>query len=938
MSNFLAVLLGVFVAVYAVLGLMVLRRPLLGRLALREAVRRPGQTAILIVGLMVAGASIFAVQVFVDSATQSFANFDQAAWGRDDIEISAGGATFDNRLATRLAADPAVARDAAAIQNAFTMTTSVTDLSRNLGKPGVELVGLDLVSQHRFGSFVLSDGRRTDGGELTSGRVFITQPLAEALGAKTGDRLQVSVSGSPGSAELVVAGIVQRSEAGAYANYRSIFGPLETVQQLAGSTDVNLVRISALGDGNDELDRAHQMVTPINAVSAGSGLMVLEARRASVTADLAMSSSLRVAMTSLSLIVALAASAMVVNLAVMLADERRPRLAVLRALGLTRAGLVKVALVEGAIYSVAGAIAGLPLGLAVGASLNSDLQLGLNPGQGSVALAVGPTSLFGSIAAAALITLATLFITSLRTSRMAISAAIRDLPEPSRARRTSWVRLALLSLSALLGIFFVLAGAPSVRVIGGAILISSVGGLARGRLGDRARFTAIGGAIAAWAIGFVTLKVHTWGTNDQIPGALVGLCVAVVGASVLVAANLRLLERAIGIPGRFAANLRATLRPALAYTSRRPLRSGLVIAAFALIVAILTSLSASVTISKPDYVRASGGYDVRVTEVGSSRLTLPPEVERNVSREAALPTRTFLGPVKIFNEGGIGSTSDWHVQPLTVFGLTDQQLASGIVPIFSWDVKYHSAGEARQAITNDPTLVAAPYLLGTQITMATAKGTLHLKVVAIQGGIGTGGNVIDGVMASDKLFDWLGASPVGEELLLKAAPGVTPQALADQVQRATLAEGADATTTRQILDDAYAAGRGFLDLLLALMRVGLLVGVFSLGTIALRAVVERRRAIGVLRAIGFAPRQVLLGIVLETLLTASAGVAVGVGCAYAIGSATLVGGDITAAFVPDPGTLWTAVGLVYIAVLIVTLLPAIRAAGLRPAEALRTVA
>ena len=938
MSAFLAVLVGAFAAVYGALAVMVVRRPLLGRLALREVVMRPGQTAILIIGLMIAGASIFAVQVFVDSATQSFTALDVATWGRDDIEISAGGANFDHGLASRLASDPAVARESAAIQNAFSLTTSVTDRDRNLGKPGIQLIGLDLALQHRFGSFVLSDGRRPEGSELTPGRVFLTQALSDALGAKTGDRLQVTVPGSAGADMLVVAGTVRRTEAGAYGNYRSIFGSLETIQHVAGTSDVNLIRISAQGDGNTEIDRAGRMVGPIKAATAGSGFMVLETKRAALAADLSMASSLRAVFTALSLIVALAASAMVVNLAVMLAEERRPRLAVLRALGLSRSGLVKVALVEGAIYSLAGAIAGLPLGLAVGISLNSDLQHGLNPGQNSIALAVAPTSLLGSIAAAALITLTTLFITSLRTSRMAISAAIRDLPEPARIHRTSWIRLALLSIGAFVGLALVLAGGPAVRVIGGAVVIASVGGLGRGRLSDRARYTAIGAAIATWAIGFVALKVTSWDTTDQVPGAMMGLCVAVAGASVLVAANLRVLEHTIGLPGRFAANVRATLRPALAYTSRRPLRSGLVIAALGLIVAILTSLSASVTITKPNYERASGGYDVRVTEVGSGVLTLPADVERSVSRTETLPTRTFLGPVKTFIAGGLGSSSDWHVRPLTVFGLTDQQLLSGIVPIFSWDTRFHSAAEAWQGIANDPTLVAAPYLLGTHISLATAKGTLELTVVAIQGGIGSGGNVLDGVMASQRVFDWLGASPAGVVLLLKAAPGVTPKALADQVQQATLAGGGDATTTRQILDDAYAAGRGFLDLLLALMRVGLLVGVFSLGTIALRAVVERRRAIGVLRAIGFAPQQVLLGIVLETVLTATAGVAVGVGCAYAIGSATLVGGNITAAFVPDPGTLWTAIGLVYAAVLVVTVLPAIRAAGLRPAEALRTVA
>src|SRR5713226_8996833 len=99
---FLPALVGIFVIVYGALGVVVVRRPLIGRLAIREATRRAGQTAILIVGLMIAGASIFAVQVFVDSADQAFVNFALAGLGRDDIEITAGGPHFDPGLAARM--------------------------------------------------------------------------------------------------------------------------------------------------------------------------------------------------------------------------------------------------------------------------------------------------------------------------------------------------------------------------------------------------------------------------------------------------------------------------------------------------------------------------------------------------------------------------------------------------------------------------------------------------------------------------------------------------------------------------------------------------------------------------------------------------------------------------------------------------------------------
>src|ERR1700737_3407828 len=186
--NFLTVLLGLFVLSYGALALIIWRRPLVGRIALREAVRRPGQTAVVVSALMIAGASIFLIQVISDSMYQSNRAAAFRSWGRDDIEVTGGGTLFDRALTSRLAADPSL-RSAAAFQSALTLTGSVLDVDRNLGKPGVQLTGLDLGVQRRFDPFILVDGRSSYGDELTSGGVFLTQALADDLGARSGDRL-----------------------------------------------------------------------------------------------------------------------------------------------------------------------------------------------------------------------------------------------------------------------------------------------------------------------------------------------------------------------------------------------------------------------------------------------------------------------------------------------------------------------------------------------------------------------------------------------------------------------------------------------------------------------------------------------------------------------------------------------------------------------------
>jgi putative ABC transport system permease protein len=174
-------------------------------------------------------------------------------------------------------------------------------------------------------------------------------------------------------------------------------------------------------------------------------------------------------------------------------------------------------------------------------------------------------------------------------------------------------------------------------------------------------------------------------------------------------------------------------------------------------------------------------------------------------------------------------------------------------------------------------------------------------------------------------------------LLLAAAPGQDAGALARDLQQATLSEGANVSTTRALLAEDAASSMGIVTFIILLMRIGLLVGVSSLGAVALRAVVERRRSIGMLRAIGYQPSQVLAGLVAETAAVATAGLLVGLAVAYALGgtfNSVLAG----AGFSPDLGGIAWTIGLVYVAVVLVTLLPALRAARLRPAEALRVLA
>jgi putative ABC transport system permease protein len=124
----------------------------------------------------------------------------------------------------------------------------------------------------------------------------------------------------------------------------------------------------------------------------------------------------------------------------------------------------------------------------------------------------------------------------------------------------------------------------------------------------------------------------------------------------------------------------------------------------------------------------------------------------------------------------------------------------------------------------------------------------------------------------------------------------------------------------------------------AFLGLGLAVGVTGLGIITIRSVVERRREIGILRAIGFKRREILASFITETLfittLSVIIGVAIGLVVSYEIFNSLAAGAGVTWS-VPW-GQLVYITAITYAVALACTIAPAFRASRIPPAEALRT--
>jgi putative ABC transport system permease protein len=121
------------------------------------------------------------------------------------------------------------------------------------------------------------------------------------------------------------------------------------------------------------------------------------------------------------------------------------------------------------------------------------------------------------------------------------------------------------------------------------------------------------------------------------------------------------------------------------------------------------------------------------------------------------------------------------------------------------------------------------------------------------------------------------------------------------------------------------------------LALGLVVGIAGIGVIMVRAVRERRRQVGVLRALGFQPSAVRGAFVVESAFVAVEGVLIGtvlaLVCAWSI-TLTDAFGDSLGFRVPF-GAIGLLVVGTFVCALLATALPARAAARIRPAVALR---
>ncbi len=973
----LALLLtGIIVLVTIVLAL---RYPIPWRLARRNVRRGFGRTILVIAGLLIATTIISGSLVIGDTIDNLSTHFAYEEYGFTDEGVynASPNATypfFPVSVSSSLASDLADNRNVVGVNAEIVSTVSTRDVTTGVPQPGLTLVGTSPAAAAALGDFTADNGTKLAGP--ANGTVYVDDQAASDLNATAGN--QITLYGFHGTVTARVAAVVQDDDRGGFEGGGSVFVPLGLAQQLSGvsSTSVNFLAVTNAGSLTGGVAVSPSVAAAINAslatIPGAHGLQAQPLLDQAVSSADSSGSSLTTLFLALGLFSILAGAMLIVGIFVMMAEERKSEMGMLRAIGLPRRQLTLVYYFEGLIYSAASALAGTILGVGVGYGLTyafAGLFGGNSSGNAAIlaSFTVSTSSLVIAYSVGLLLTLVMVTGASWRSSRLNIVRALRAIPEPTPTMRL-YSQLALVGavLLVLGGLLYAktYSGTSDVSepLIAGALLIFGAALVASRFVPNRAVFSAAGIALVAWG-GDVSL--HRTFLGAQHTGTIFVVFVEgillVVGALFVYVFNADLVVR--GVSALLSARPKSVpiARIGLSYPSRRAFRTALTLAIFSLVVftvvvvaAVGSSLSAGLN---HEIATEDGGYTF-AAETQRSVPTLGAQVAANatlaplVSDVAPLLTGTAY-------VNGSGFPADWtdsiFAPPMNVSAANDAYV--GNTYNFSSTLNGASAAATFAQLSTDPDVAivdasfnpsgvsfgfSSPHprvAVGDSLLVANPStgNFTHVTVIGIMTQ-----SFVAGVFVSPGAMHALGYSSVNG-FLIRSSGAASDARVAQLLKVAFFADGLQIFSFAQVLQSSIQDVEGVIGLLEIFVALGLAVGIAGMGIVALRAVVERRTEIGMLRATGMTQRGILATFLLEYSYIALLGIGIGTGLGILLTYEAFGGGGATggaAAIGVSQFTIpWTSIGIVigvaYLLTLAAIAVPARRAALLPPAEAVR---
>lgn len=959
---------------------LALRHRLAFRIALRNARRARGRTVLLIAGLLVATVIVTGSLVVNDTVGQLIYHYDYIGAGYDDEAITqlsptGGHAYFPYSTYTQIADQLAGAASIRGLTPEIVTSASVYDRTSGVPDTDLNLIGVNGNQSTALGSFVSDNGTSFAGP--APGGVLLDDQTASAINASVGDALEIY---GVRAVAVTVQAIVQDNVRGGFITAGlspgDLFVTLATAQQLENASgEINYLVVTNTGSeaagAGDSKNVSAFLNTTLAALPAARGLTVSTPLENAIQAGSASAADLSTLFLALGLFSIIAGAVLIVGIFVMLAEERKGEMGMMRAIGMRRRELVYTYYFEGVLYSVGGALAGVVVGVAVGGLLiylTGFILASSGIPESAIlqSFTITRQSLVEAYVVGFFLTLLAVIAASTTASRLNIVRAIRSVPEPPAPLRT-YTGLALvgavLVVLGLLGLRATYAGTDDIAypIITGGIAILGAGLIAARFVKNRWAFTAVGAALALWT-GLEPLHVLLFGTahSGTIFNLFVEGILLVGGVLLVVLANADLLVRGLRALTGGRGRSSPVVRVGTDYPARQPTRTAVSLTIFALVVfTLIATATAGASLQASldgDVATESGGY----TFFGVSKLPMPQlwsEISANTTLAAhfvnAVPL--FYGAVDVDVAGyAANPTADsLYAAPTNASGPSDFYTTNhftfeATLGGRSAAATFHDlATNASEAIVDESYANVANSLSTSSAAHPKVNVGGRIEVTTRDGGRATNLTVV-GILSESALSGvWVNpttALALGyaneSAYLLTVAPGSSATVASQDALRAFFPTGLVLFDIQALLATSVQTTEGFIGLLEIFVGLGLGVGIAAMGIFALRAVVERRRQIGMLRAMGFTRAMVLRSFLLEYSFVTVLGIAIGAGLGlltiYNVTISPSASAEGLQVFTVPWLTILEVGAIAYLLVLVAVSLPALRASRLPPAEAVRS--
>ena len=503
--------------------------------------------------------------------------------------------------------------------------------------------------------------------------------------------------------------------------------------------------------------------------------------------------------------------------------------------------------------------------------------------------------------------------------------------------RSSYAGLGLAAAGLVMTASGIAASSFVALMVGPVLVFVGIGPALARNFTRRSVTSVIAAVVLAWGVFAVPVALALHSSIDVFLFVAQGLIL--VGAAVVLVTQQ---QEAIGhVVGR-AANRSLPVRLGLAYPVARRFRTSMTLGMFALVVFILVYVSVIGSMfagQLGQFTReSSGGFNVLVT----SNPTDPVTVKQLAGRPDVAEVAPLVSlDLQVTRAAGLTRAREWGG---TAF---DSTLVSHGPPALDDRGSYPSDRAAYEAVLANPRLAivdkfflasgtappARNVAIGDTFTVRDlAGGASHSFTVAALIGNDFVGNGI--LMSRSAAMSAFGDRAVPSRDYVEAKQ---PDQFASAFAGRYLANGGSAETIHNIVHDQLAEQDQFFLLIRGYLALGLIVGIAGIGVIMVRAVRERRRQIGVMRALGVQAAAVRTAFVIESAFVAVEGLVIGTVLALITGWSITLTDAFGAGLVfrvPVVAIAGVVVGTLVCA-LLATAAPARAASRIRPAVALR---